>query len=283
MSSAHTTHCGKQGAHTCWAETYCLPGQLHMQSTDPIPETSCMHACMPANVTDVLWGPQGLPGKAPLVDNSNWENFNVLLHVHTQSHGTTHAQTDRHSSRVWSQGTLSETCWTVSWGKHPREMDCLMMEKAALIMAWLATQAAAVAKTNTNCKQTLRLTTTSLHSNHYIEIISSKMITLILLHHHHYTDIISLASLHQHPYTNTVKCLLINMVHEIISTKMITFILLHHHHYTDIISLASLHQHPYTNTVKCLLINMVHAVSWCCHAAILTQQDKICLHCFVHH
>ena len=33
-------------------------------------------------------------------------------------------------------------------------MDCLMMEKAALIMAWLATQAAAVANTNTNCKQT---------------------------------------------------------------------------------------------------------------------------------
>ena len=30
-------------------------------------------------------------------------------------------------------------------------MDCLMMEKAALIMAWLATHAAAVAKTNTNC------------------------------------------------------------------------------------------------------------------------------------
>ena len=31
-------------------------------------------------------------------------------------------------------------------------MDCLMMEKAALIMAWLATHAAAVAKTNTNCR-----------------------------------------------------------------------------------------------------------------------------------
>lgn len=50
--------------------------------------------------------------------------------------------------------TLSETCKMVSWGKQPRAMLCLMMEKAALIMAWLATQAAAVANTNTNCKHT---------------------------------------------------------------------------------------------------------------------------------
>ena len=49
--------------------------------------------------------------------------------------------------------TLRETCRMVRLGKQPREMDCLMMQKAALIMAWLATHAAAVANTNTNCSQ----------------------------------------------------------------------------------------------------------------------------------
>ena len=41
----------------------------------------------------------------------------------------------------------------VRLGKQPRAMDCLMMEKAALIMAWLATHAAAVANTNVNYTQ----------------------------------------------------------------------------------------------------------------------------------
>lgn len=70
-------------------------------------------------------------------------------------HNIVTAQTDRPTGRQQSQDcdtpTLSDTCCTVSWGKQPRAMDCLMMEKAALIMAWLATHAAAVAKTNTNC------------------------------------------------------------------------------------------------------------------------------------
>ena len=58
--------------------------------------------------------------------------------------------------RIGGCPTLLETCWMVSWGKQPRAMDCLMMEKAALIMAWLAMQAAAVANTNTNCRQQKR-------------------------------------------------------------------------------------------------------------------------------
>lgn len=47
------------------------------------------------------------------------------------------------------QLTFLEEWWMVSRGKQPRAMDCLSREKAALIMVWEATQAAAVATANT--------------------------------------------------------------------------------------------------------------------------------------